>query len=51
MSDTTEFFGRFIHHLTHGTLNRLSHTLYWNSPILILVMSGYEIYIFLEKNG
>ena len=36
--------------LTHCRLNRLSHTIYWNSPISILGMSGYEIYIFLKKN-
>ena len=29
--------------LTHCILNRLSHTIYWKSPILILGMSGYEI--------
>ena len=38
-------------HLTHCILNKLAHTLYWKSPISILGMSGYEIYIFLEKNG
>ena len=37
--------------LTHCILNRLSHTTYWKGPISILGMSGYEIYIFLEKNG
>ena len=37
--------------LTHCILNRFSHTIYWKSPISILGMSGYEIYIFLEKNG
>ena len=37
--------------LTHCLLNRLSHTMYWKSPISILGLSGYEIYIFLEKNG
>ena len=36
--------------LTHFGLNRLSHTIYWKSPISILGTSGYEIYIFLEKN-
>ena len=36
--------------LTHCILNRLSYTIYWKSPILILGTSGYEIYIFLEKN-
>ena len=33
--------------LTHCILNRLSHTIYWKSPISVLGMSGYEIYIFL----
>ena len=37
--------------LTHCILNRHSHTIYWKSPISILGMSGYETYIFLEKNG
>ena len=37
--------------LTHCILNRLSHTIYWKSLISILGTSGYEIYIFLEKNG
>ena len=37
--------------LTHCILNTLSHTIYWNSPIPILGTSGYDIYIFLEKNG
>ena len=37
--------------LTHCILNRLSHTIYWKSPISSLGTSGYEIYIFLEKNG
>ena len=37
--------------ITHCRLNRLSHTIYWKSPISILGTSGYEIYIFLEKNG
>ena len=37
--------------LTHCVLNRLSHAIYWKSPISILGTSGYEIYIFLEKNG
>ena len=35
--------------LTHCRLNRLSHTIYWKSPISILGMSGYVIYRFLEK--
>ena len=38
-------------YLTHCRLNRLSHTIYWKTPISILGTSGYEIYIFLEKNG
>ena len=37
--------------LTHCVWNRLSHTIYWKSPISILGTPGYEIYIFLEKNG
>ena len=37
--------------LTHCILNRLSHTIYWKDPISILGTFGYEIYIFLEKNG
>ena len=37
--------------LTHCILNRLSHTIYWKSPISILGTSGYEINIFLEKIG
>ena len=37
--------------LSHCILNRLSHTIYWKSPISSLGTSGYEIYIFLEKNG
>ena len=39
--------------LTHCILNRLSHTIYWKSPISILgtCMSGHEIYIYLEKSG
>ena len=37
--------------LTHCILNRLSHTIYWKSPISIIGTPGYEIYIFLEKNG
>ena len=32
-------------------MNKLSHTIYWKSPIWILGMSSYEIYIFLEKKG
>ena len=37
--------------LTNCILNWLSHTIYWNSPNTILGRWGYEIYIFLEKNG
>ena len=40
-----------LHCLTHCILNRLSNTLYWKSPISVLSMSGYKIYIFLKKNG
>ena len=40
----------WIHYLTHCRLNRLSHTIYWKSPISILGTSSYEFYIFLEKN-
>ena len=36
--------------LTHYIRNRLSHTIYWKSPISILGTPGYEIYIFLDKN-
>ena len=36
---------------THCILNRISHTIYWKSPISVLGTSGYEIYIFLQKNG
>ena len=45
MKPSTDLF------LTYCILNRLSHTIYWKSPISILGTSGYEIYIFLEKNG
>ena len=34
---------------THCILNRLSHIIYWKSPVSILGTSGYVIYIFLEK--
>ena len=37
--------------LTHCIMNRIYHTIYWKSPISILGTSGYEIYIFQEKNG
>ena len=37
--------------LTHFRLNRLFHTINWKSLITILGTSGYEILIFLEKNG
>ena len=47
-----EFFCELlIISLTHCILNRLSHTIYWKNPISILGTPGYEIYIFLEKNG
>ena len=39
------------HFLTHCRLNELPHTIYWKILISILVMSGYVIKIFLEKNG
>ena len=35
--------------LTHIRLNKLPHTIYWKSRISILGMSGYVIWIFLEK--
>ena len=47
----TSVFGMLMVFLSHCILNRFSHTIYWKSPISILGMSGYEIYIFLEKNG
>ena len=37
--------------LTHGIPNRLSNIMYWKGPISVLDTSGYEICIFLEKNG
>ena len=37
--------------LTHCIRNRLYHTMYWKSPISSLGRWGYEIKIFLEKNG
>ena len=37
--------------LTHCRLNRLSHTIYWKTPISSLGTPSWEIYIFLEKNG
>ena len=37
--------------LTHFILNRLSHTIYMKSPISILGISGYIMYIFLEKKA
>ena len=37
--------------LTHCIRNRFSHTMYWKNPISILGTPGYEIYIFIEKNG
>ena len=39
------------YNLIHFRLNKLPHTIYWKSPISILSMSGYELQIFLEKNG
>ena len=47
----TRFVLLWVTSLTHCRLNRLSHTIYWKSPISILGTYGYEIYIFLEKNG
>ena len=38
-----------VHCLTHCILNRLSHMIYWKSPIWVLGTLGYESYIFLEK--
>ena len=35
--------------IVHCRLNRLSHTIYWKSPISILGTAGYEIYILLRK--
>ena len=40
-----------IEPLTHFILNRLSHTIYWKSPISVLGISGYTMYIFLEKKA
>ena len=37
--------------LTHCRLNRLCNIIYWKSPISSFGTSGYEILIFLEKNG
>ena len=37
--------------VTHCTLNRLPHTVYWQNPVSILGTSSYEIEIFIEKNG
>ena len=34
---------------TYFRLNKLPHTIYWKSTILILGMSGYGVKIFLEK--
>ena len=34
-----------IFELTHCILNRLSHAIYWKSPISILGTSSYEIYM------
>ena len=41
----------FQHYLTHFILNRLSHYIYLKSPISILGMPGYVMYIFLEKKA
>ena len=49
--DISGFSRTMVNWLAHCRLNRLSHTIYWKSPILILGVSSYEIYIFLEKNG
>ena len=38
-----------MHSKSHCRLNRLSHTIYWKSPISILGTSSCEIYIFLKK--
>ena len=35
--------------LTHCILNRLSHTIYWKSPISVLGMSGCEVYFLRKK--
>ena len=45
------FFCTRSHSLTHFILNRLSNTIYCKSPISILGMSGYIMYIFLEKKA
>ena len=39
----------YLDTLTRCRRKRLSHTIYWMSPISILGTSGYEVYIFLEK--
>ena len=52
MTNSNSFLSPYeILPLTHCILNRLSHTIYWKSPVSILGTPGYEIYIFLEKNG
>ena len=38
-----------VTYLTYCRLNELSQTIYWKILISILGMSGYVIYIFLEK--
>ena len=43
-------FSHIVAHLSHCRLNRLSHTVYWKSPISVLCASGYEIKILPEKN-
>ena len=35
--------------LTHFRLDKFVHAIYWRSPILILLMSGYAFLIFLKK--
>ena len=50
-NDAYSIYPKYSDILTHCRLNRLSHTIYWKSPISILAMSGYEILIFLKKNG
>ena len=45
-----QFCMDIVNLFTHCILNRPSHTMYRKSPISSLGTSGYEIYIFLEKN-
>ena len=52
LNNTEKLMKYFIYiYLTHCILNRIYHIIYWKSPISILGTSGYETYIFLEKNG